>query len=170
MSNKSNLKSPLLVKSNKAIKTLLEFNSSKALHQFPLIVDRNRCFVVNIVAIGEDFNDGNSWRSTSGARTKYYSVEGEGDKMKIDSGKSGRWYAATPIRHHHSTDKSVHRVIICLEDSEGKKSDLAIVQYRFEGTPHTLDNMPHGNARNDPTPFVPTKKSVLNQSAEAIKL
>ena len=89
--------------------------------------------------------------------------------MVVKPGKSGSWYKATRIRHHHSTDKSVHRVIVFTENSNGIKSELAIVQYRFDGECHRLKNKPHGNAHKDTTPFVRTKKTVLQKIANAVK-
>ena len=124
---------------------------------------------MNILAVGEEFQDGNVWKSTSGATSKFCHHEGEGEDMVVKPGKSGSWYKATRIRHHHSTDKSVHRVIVFTENSNGIKSELAIVQYRFDGESHRLENKPHGNARKGTTPFVPTKKTVFQQIANDVK-
>ena len=125
--------------------------------------------MIDISHVGDDFKDGNAWISTSGAQSKFYSVEGSGGGAKVTSGKSGSWYRVTRLRHIHATVPGVHRVIVTFEDSKNVKGALAMVQYRYDGNPEPLYNHPHGNSKHDTTPYVPTKRTTLQKIAESLK-
>ena len=59
-------------------------------------------------------------------------------------------------------------MVITVFKPDGSTHPFAVVQYRFDGEPHAVENRPHGNSKNGP-PFVPTKKSTLEKLSAALK-
>ena len=126
--------------------------------------------MVNISDVGNDFRDGHAWRATRGTATKYYHTIVEGDSLTVRSGKGNNddpWYKVSRMRYTNSSSKDLHRAIIFVEDSNELHCDVALVQYRFDGTPHDIEIRPHGNAKHK-IPFIPTKETVIQQIAKAV--
>ena len=146
------------------------FDPTEALHQFPPTIERNICLIVNMTSVGTDFTDDNAWRCTSGTPKKYYHIEGTGKETRVVPGKiGGSWYEVSRLRYTHTTSKHLHRLIIFSQSAEGVTSELAIVQYRFDAEPHSVENRPHGHSKHDDAPFVLTKRTVIQQIACAVK-
>ena len=151
-----------------ALKHLIQFDKTKTLEEFPSLITRDKCIIENISRVGFDFKDGNAWTCTSGAQRNFYNTVGEGKNMKINAGKDGAsWYQVTRLRYTNSSSKDLHRLVIFMENSDGVKSELALIQYRFDNEPHKIQVRPQGNSKTN-IPFIPTKKTVIQRVASEV--
>ena len=147
----------------KALSVLVSFDPSKAATEFLPKIDRDICLVVNIESVGNDFRDGNSWKPTKGKQVKTYQIE----NGIVTLSRNGYEVFRTP--YIHSSCPQLKRVIVYSENPQKVLSELAIVQYRFDGPPQLVVNKPHGYNKTDTTPHVPTKQTTIQQIASELK-
>ena len=122
-------------------------------------IDRDICVVVDLTDVGSDMNNGNAWRSTSATLGKIYNVTGAGEELRVWPGQGSNWYTVFRNRYTHKRYKDWQRLVISVEDQNGVKVPIALIQYRFDGTLHAVHNHLQGNKGNES--LIPTKKTVI---------
>ncbi|XP_066929918.1 uncharacterized protein [Clytia hemisphaerica] len=154
----------------KALNMIIKADPSSGRDALPYRPQSNLCFLLNMQTnenTADSLYDGYSWRMKKGATHKFYFVDKDG---KIQPGKDiNNWFKVTRVRSVNSSAKDFHRLIITVENNHNVKSELAVVQYRFDGCPHPVEFKPHGNSKGS-TPHYPTKKSVLERLSSEVKM
>ena len=154
-----------------ALKRLLAPNCNKnALSRLPAGVVTDKVLIVDMLTIKDDWQDDHRWMATSGPKEKKYKVTFHEERNMIvcPTGQSNDVYRVKCHRFVHDSARDFHRVVITVSKPDGSTHPFALVQYRFDGEPHAVENRPHGNSKNS-LPLVPTKKSTLEKLSTVLK-
>ena len=94
--------SKVSISNDEALKYLLLSDPSNALQEFTRTIEGDRYFIVNLLSVGEDLKDGNTWKCTSGTqRNNYYSTAQGNDMVIRPRNNENPWYEVSRLYAFH---------------------------------------------------------------------
>lgn len=116
-------------------------------------------------------DDNGSFRN-QGRKMEVVEIDEEGEASKLEENPSALkpgQFKLSRTYWVHSSNSSFKRRLTELEDSDGDKWPIVILQYQYSGDPADIKLEPHKHAKKSSKPFYVTARSTKEKIAEKVK-